>query len=887
MLYSKTLYILLPLILIYGHVAVFAQHAISITGIVIDSMGTPLGRASVTVKQGRDSLLTITAQDGSYNFPGISTAEFKIRVTMKGFTTLEKTYIAPTGIKSLNLPPLVLMPGYTELEQAVVVAQKAVQQKGDTISYNAGSYAMRDGARLEELIKKLPGINLTLDSGLLSMGKKVEKLLLDGKPFYGDDIAAALQNLPYDIIDKVEIIDDFGDNKSISGSKTGEPVKVLNIQLLPDKKHGLVGNALVGGGTEGTYANSLTSTILRGEEQATISGAANSNNTVGPDYIQLLNASYGGSWAPGWTNSGFMAISNDRHESSTNLIQDNYYTNGATLMNQSTHSNAVEKKLHIGFEDLKVKGASERLHITALIFNDLSNHKDVLSTAATENSSSTKTATSLANNILTDHSVYNFVSIFYEKPIGTKGMRIEATGDAGFSSANTSMDYQDSSIVTIDSGSKNIQLTHFKKSLRASTWSLTPGIYLYLPIGQHGAFKIGYNLAAKIIRNDQLWEQADVGTSYWTKVDSLTNAYRYETRQHNFLAQYEYHRDKLSFDAEAVASSSIMDNRSDREKVPWKITHFNLLPSISLTYDASLHTKIRLREESTIDFPKILEVQPITDLSNPQYPVSGNPQLKPAITRSLLISYEHNAIHGSRYSGLTLTLGYTEVENQVSVNLTHPADTSIVIQHTYYTNLTGNHAFFLKWRFEPSNLWAHHLKLSIWGKGAFSKTLSMADYSLFVAKSIGIEQHIEAQFQNWKNNDISIKTDYSVRLAQDKASASLFNSSYAKWMIVSNHYLLNYWKLSYTIFQSFTAQSATALKANRVFLRVGLTRFVLPHNQLSIGLSADNLLGPGSNIDQSSTTTSLTERTFNFSGASYLLKAQWNFEKIRNHIMTK
>ncbi len=110
----------------------------------------------------------------------------------------------------------------------------AVKLKEDTTEYKASAYPVHANALTEELLKKLPGINVDSNGNVTAEGKQVKKVRINGKDFFGGDVAQATKNLPADVISKIQVIDDYGDQANLTGVKSGEPNKILNITTKKD-----------------------------------------------------------------------------------------------------------------------------------------------------------------------------------------------------------------------------------------------------------------------------------------------------------------------------------------------------------------------------------------------------------------------------------------------------------------------------------------------------------------------------------------------------------------------------------------------------------------------------------------------------------------------------
>src|SRR5205085_3632264 len=120
---------------------------------------------------------------------------------------------------------------------------RPVLVKEDTVQFDAKAYKVREGAPVEDVIKKLPGVTVDKDGNIETQGKKVARVRVNGKDFFGGDVQTATQNLPADVIENIQIIDDYGDQANLTGVKNGEPEKIININTQKNKNKGNFGNA--------------------------------------------------------------------------------------------------------------------------------------------------------------------------------------------------------------------------------------------------------------------------------------------------------------------------------------------------------------------------------------------------------------------------------------------------------------------------------------------------------------------------------------------------------------------------------------------------------------------------------------------------------------------
>ena len=206
-----------------------AQSGLTIRGTIQDSSGVFLSSATVQLwnpmdTPKTDTLKAVSGEKGQFFFTlPEGQGSWDLLITMQGFQPFRTHFEITKNTGQFILPAVRLQTLYKELETAIIHRARPLIIAGDTVTYSAEAYSLREGAVLEDLMKSLPGIRVDPDSGLLAMGKKVRRVMLDGKIYAADNIQAVLKNLTYDMIDKVEIIDDYGDQARLTGIRMEAP----------------------------------------------------------------------------------------------------------------------------------------------------------------------------------------------------------------------------------------------------------------------------------------------------------------------------------------------------------------------------------------------------------------------------------------------------------------------------------------------------------------------------------------------------------------------------------------------------------------------------------------------------------------------------------------
>lgn len=268
----------------------------TIKGKLIDSISKqPIGLATISLFQAADTVLItyrLSTPEGEFRVPGIPFGvECRIVVSFSGYRVFRKEFQLSNSQPALDLGTIILPPDAKSLDEVLVIAERPpVVIKKDTIEFNASAFKTLPNALLEDLLKKLPGVMVDANGNITVNGKPVNRILVDGKSFFGDDPKMATQNLPANIIDKVQVADDKDELLRNGDDNVNNIGKVVNITLKKAIKRGWFGKLYAGGGTESRYEVGGIANIFRDTLQFSVLGYMNNLNRPGFSYSDLQSA---------------------------------------------------------------------------------------------------------------------------------------------------------------------------------------------------------------------------------------------------------------------------------------------------------------------------------------------------------------------------------------------------------------------------------------------------------------------------------------------------------------------------------------------------------------------------------------------------------------------
>lgn len=258
--------------------------AVNITGTVKDASTTePLMEATVRLLAQKDSTFikgVTTSIDGKFTLKGVKAGDYILSITYIGYSDYNQNLkVASSNVRL----------GVIEMKEAshllgvvnVVATKTPIKVMEDTVEYNADSYHTQPNAVVEDLLKRLPGVEVDSDGKITANGKSVTKFLVEGKEFFSDDPQVASKNLPVNMIDKLQVVDRKSDMARLTGVDDGEEETVINLTFKPGMNNGWFGNAQAGYGTDDRYSASFNVNRFWDGNQITFLGNLNNINQMG------------------------------------------------------------------------------------------------------------------------------------------------------------------------------------------------------------------------------------------------------------------------------------------------------------------------------------------------------------------------------------------------------------------------------------------------------------------------------------------------------------------------------------------------------------------------------------------------------------------------------
>jgi hypothetical protein len=680
------------------------SHYSSIKGTVIDSTSRqPLEAATVSVFYASDSSLvnySITNKKGEFFIAEIPQEKpCRLMISYNSLGTYFEDFIIPANTKELTIKTIRLRKSYTEMEEVLVMAQRPpVIIKKDTVEFNAGSFKTQVNGVVEDLLKQLPGVEVDADGNITINGKKVSKITVDGKDFFGSDFKITTKNLPKDIIDKIQIVDNKSREAMFNKTTTGNEDKAINLTLKKDKNKGLFGRINAGYGTDKRYESSANINSFNQTRQLSFIGYANNTNRIsssGDGSIGKPVSSFAGAGSGIAENKAAgINFSNEFNKKLrltgsyfynkgyvTNTVQSrrqNIFPDTTFFYNSSSQSandnDAHRLNLNIDYKpdtltNLYINGSFNATQ-TRPVTNNQAESKSVA--GALINATSNRFATNADNQDAR-------FELFFGRRLNQQGRSFTLNMNYGYNKLSSLDNNTGESFFYRTDGSQVVDSLNQRSSSSGNNKNIALSASFTEPIATGFNMMLRYNYNNSNGGSDKITDRYNPSTGQFEPDTLYTNSFRNKTLSHTPNLSFIYTNNRVNATLGAGVQWLQQDNVSAEEKNSLKQNYTNLFPAATINYRLSKTSNINLTYNGRSQQPTLQQLQPVPDNSNTLYLTLGNPDLKPSFFHNVNIDVQQYSSKSFFNGGL----GFATVKNQImyetwldSVQISRPINTN-------------------------------------------------------------------------------------------------------------------------------------------------------------------------------------------------------------------
>ena len=896
---------------------IITQQAIGadITGGVYDSDNVSLPGVTITLKNLPDSVTLknlITDADGNFRISNIKPGKYFLAFSMTGMEQAAKDFVIKKNSEKIYIGKIYLKESAILLKEAVVTGVRAaVTAKQDTIEFNADSFHTSPNATVDQLLKKLPGVEVSSDGSITSNGKTIKKILIDGKEFFADDPQMASKNLPSDMVEKVQVIDRKSDLSRLTGIDDGEEETVINLKVKKDMNNGWFGNVSAGYGIDKKYNGSFVINNFHNGNQVTILGGLNNINENGfSDRGRGRFRDFGGSG--GITTAQRLGLN-------FNVGNEEIFRIGGNILYSHSDRKVTQKSAtqflfpdSVSYQDAGSFNNDDGHNLNVdlrLQWNiDENNTLDFRPRFSMNFRDSEKTDSSILRAGDPLRSLVNENLNFQNN----NGKSFETTGNLIFNHKFPSKPGRSFSV--------NVQYSFSKTLQKSLTWSNIiyyllqdedEELYRYLdnknfsnsvegrltwtePLGnpQKG------NFMTFAYRTRYQWNDADAFTynlpvNYGDIQDldknlsqlpegavfdpDLSNSFRNRFFTQELQVGYKKVNKILNLQAGLLfspSSSSSHDLINNARDIPtrwvWNVSPFANV-RVKFSNGASMRGNYRARTSQ----PSMSQLQPVPDVSDPLNIKIGNPELKPTFTQNIGLNF--NNFNAERQQSLMLMVNASYSLNSIVSRTVTDAETGG--RTTTYSNVNGNaNIFFMgmftgpfsnkKWRFN-TRLNSRYASTPGYINGDFNRSDNIS-----LSPSAGITFSSDV-FQASLNPNYSFSTIKNSLPRQNNRTTH----SYGFYADASLYLPFG---LDINTDLNFASNSgySTGYNINQWLWNAQLSYSFLQDKSLTFSVKAYDILHQKKNISRSVSANSIVDTEFNDLTRYVMFSLTWSFNSL-------
>ena len=900
--------LLMLLMILFSPMAFAQQSGVNVTGSVVEQgSDTPIEQATVRLLNVKDSAMVrgvVSARNGSFTLKNVKKGSYLLHITFIGYDPLYQP-LQITGKKNpVNVGKLELSDGAIELGEAVVIGKAPeVTVRNDTVEYNADSYKVTEGSVLEDLLKKMPGVEVDSEGKITVNGKEVKKVMVDGKEFFSDDPKVASKNLPAKMIDKLQVLDKKSDMAQMTGFDDGEEETVINLTVKPGMKQGWFGNAYGGYGSKDRYEGNAMVNRFVNNDQITFMGGANNTNNMG--FSDLASTMFSGMGGGGGRRGGFGAGSgitssgnaglnfskefkpdkltlggNTRYSHSDNDARSKSDRQNILPGDSSSYDNseAMSRTKSDNFGvDFRLEWKPDTM--TQLIFRpsfSLSHSmNDNFSDATTLDNERDTVNTNKSSNY-SESNGYNLnASIDFSRKLNNKGRVFSATLSGGNSdSYSDGMNRSDIVYFNQTDALKN-SIIDQRSRYDNKGFNYRAYVSWVEPIGHNNFIQATYSISQR--------KQEALKNVYNQDADGIYNvldsAYS-QSYRNNFISQraslsLKSQRAKFNYTIglnldPSYSSSENFVGDTTLSKITRKVV--NLSPMAQFNYMFDKRTNLRIMYNGRTSQPSMTQLQPVADISDPTNITIGNPDLNPRYTNNVFIRFQQFTPEKQRAFMIMANGSY--IINDIVSYTSYNQETGV--KTTTYKNVNGNYSgnvrMMLNTPLKNKKFSINSMTMaSFANSNGYINEEKNTNRNLILSERGGID--FRSSYLDLGVNG-NIRYNATSNSLQKENNQNTFNYGAGGYTTI---YLPLNFKIESDVNWSTNSGYGDGFKQNEVLWNASASKSFLKNNQGTLRFKIYDILQQRSNISRSVTASYIQDSEYNTLGSYFMVHFIYRF----------
>lgn len=877
-----------------------AQITGTVKGKLVDSLNKQsLKDASITVLDGRDSSLEVFAlakADGSFAIANISLGAMIIQVKFQGYEPYSKQVLFSQANANMDLGIIYLRTASKDLGN-VTVTQSVIQMKNDTMEISASAFKTKPNAVAEDLLKKIPGMEVAKDGSVKSQGETVQRVLVDGKRFFGDDPKMATRNLPPDVIDKIQLFDDLSDQSKFTGFDDGNRVKTINITTKKDKRKGYFGKLVLGGGTAGKYDENVSINRFSGNDQLSLVAQANDINKQNFTQQNVSGGRSGGGnfGGGGGSNSGITTTraAGLNYRSAWTKDIDAYgsyfYNNLSTATDQTSFTQNIVNKDSSTYNNRSAasvsKNANHRINFNFEDRIDTNNtlifRPNITFQTNTPNASSSTVTTAGSKGVLINQSTSKTSGSNSGFNISGANLQFRHRFAKKFRTASLDLNFSasenngDGFNYAINSFYKPFVKTDTIKQYYLDTsrsFTISPTFSYTEPLAKNQVLEFRYTYSYTNNHSVNNTYRFDNAAQKFSLFDSLfSNSYQYRSVSNTAHLSYRLQNAKYNLNIGTGLEYTDLTSNNTTKNVLVTRNFVNLRPTVNFTYNYAKTRILRINYIGRTSQPGTTQLQPIittTDSINFQV---GNPNLKPQFTNSLRVLYTSFDPVTQRI--IFATINASAIANDIQSSITPNPNGG---KTTTYENLGGtytisgyfNYGFPLK---KPKSNLSFQTNINYNQAQSLLNAKSNFTYNTGLAETIRWTTNLSSHF------DMNLSTSSTYNIARNSLQSAQNLNYYTQVLSAElTYYNTKGWIVSSEFDYTYNGNRSAGYNTSVPLWSPSIAKQFLKNNAGEIRLSCFDLLNQNVSVTRTVSANHIIDTKMNTLTRYFMLTFTYN-----------
>ncbi|MGW8121059.1 outer membrane beta-barrel protein [Roseivirga echinicomitans] len=689
-----------------------------VKGTVLDSIDRiPMVAATISITNKADASLKAQISDlaGEFRITGVADGNYTLKISFVGYFEFKKDITIAGG--SYDLGTVFMSEDIKQLEGVTVEGlADRVEQSGDTTIMNAAAYKVNPDANAQDLLEKMPGI-MVVNGQIQAQGETVTKVLVDGREFFGSDPSAALQNLPAEIIEKIQVYDQGSDQSQFTGFMDGETSKVLNIITKASMSNGQFGKVYAGAGTDETYNAGGSINLFRPKSRTTILAQTNNINIQNFATSDLLGITSGGgrggagggrggaggggggrggAGGGGFSNGGNTSdflVGAQGGISKTTAFGINYSFqpnkkldfSGSYFYNESSNNSnqsifrqyTLPQNEGQTYEENTISPSTNINHRFSAKIDYKINDKNSLTIRPqltlqdNVGSSFLNGVTMLNNDILnstntentSDLTAYTFSNnILYRRSFEKRGRTFSINMNTGLNKSTGESLLLSENIFYDRQGNPDNQDFRQSASLNQPGVTIRANATFTEPLTDKSQLLMTYQYGYQFNDSDKETYDFNEGSGTYSDLNiPLSNTFKNDYITHGATLGYNLRGEKANLSVSANYQNAKLDNNQTFPIADNVVRTFNnFLPNINYRYSVDRTENINFSYRASTQAPSVSQLQNVIDNSNPLFIRAGNPNLDQNYQHNATVRYTKTNVEKSTTFFATLNTTYSD-----------------------------------------------------------------------------------------------------------------------------------------------------------------------------------------------------------------------------------